>query len=64
MFGGNRNHSGFEGSSVNFTFLASGATVDVLLNVLFHVGPPEVSLGQGVGICNSQVSGSWILRES
>ena len=63
MFGGNRNHSGFEGSSVNFAFLASGATLDILLDVLFHVGPPAVSLGQGIGICNSQVFSGWIIVE-
>ena len=45
MFGGDRNHCGFKGSSVDFAFLADGATLDILLNVLFHAGPPEVSLG-------------------
>ena len=45
MFGGDRNHSGFKGSSVDFAFLANGASFDILLNVLFHAGPPEVSLG-------------------
>ena len=54
--GGNRNHSWFEGSSVDFTFLASGTTLNILLNILFHVKPPEVSFGQGIGICNSWVS--------
>ena len=44
MFGVDRNHSGFEGSSVDFAFLAGSATLDVLFNVLFHAGPPEVSL--------------------
>ena len=50
MFGGDRNHSGFKGSSVDFAFLANGAAFDILFNVLFHAGPPEVSLGKGVGI--------------
>ena len=45
MFGGNRNHGGFKGSSVDFAFLADGAALDILLNVMFHAGPPEVSLG-------------------
>ena len=63
MFGGNRNHSRFEGFSIDFTFLARGATLDILFDVLFYVGPPEVSLGQGVGIGNSQVSGGPIVVE-
>ena len=63
MFGHNRNHCGFEGSSIDFTFLADGATLDILFVVLFHVGPPEVSLGQGVGIGNSWVSGSRVIME-
>ena len=50
MFGGDRNHSGFKGSSVDFAFLADGAALDKLLNVMFHAGPPEVSLGKGIGI--------------
>ena len=50
MFRGNRNHIRFKGSSVDFAFLANGAAFDILLNVLFHAGPPEVSLGKGVGI--------------
>ena len=53
--------AGFEGSCVDFNFLASGATLDILLNILFHVGPPEVLLGQGIGIGNSQVSGGQIV---
>ena len=61
MFRGNRNHSRFEGSSVDFAFLACGTTLDVFLNVLFHVKPPEVSLGKGIGIGNSRVSGSRII---
>ena len=63
MFRGDRNHSGFEGSSVDFAFLADGATLDILFNVLFHVGPSEVLLGKGVGIGNSQVSGGQIIME-
>ena len=63
MFGGDRNHSGFKGSSVDFAFLASGAALDILLNVLFHAGPPEVSFGEGVGIGNSRVSGGRIIME-
>ena len=63
MFRGDRNHGGFEGSSVDFAFLADGTTFDILINVLFHVGPPEVSLGKGVGICNSWVSGGQIVVE-
>ena len=50
MFWGDRNHSGFKGSSVDFAFLANGAALDILFNVLFHAGPPEVSLGKGIGI--------------
>ena len=45
MFGGDRNHGGFKGSSVDFAFLTDGAALDILHNVLFHAGPPEVSLG-------------------
>ena len=45
MFRGDRDHSGFKGSSVDFAFLADGTALDILLNVLFHAGPPEVSLG-------------------
>ena len=45
MFWGDGNHSGFEGSSVDFIFLTGGASLDILLDVLFHVRPPEVSLG-------------------
>ena len=56
MFGGDRNHSRFEGSSVDFAFLTRGTTLDILLNVLFHAGPPEVLLGKGIGIGNSRVS--------
>ena len=41
---GDRNHGRFKGPSVDVTFLAGGATLEVLFNVLFHVGPPEVSL--------------------
>ena len=63
MFGGNRNHSRLERSGVDFAFLADGATLDILLNVLFHVGPPEVSLSQSIGICNSWVSGGQIIVE-
>ena len=63
MFGGNRNHSRFEGSCVDFAFLADGTTLDILLDVLFHVGPPEVSLSQSIGICNSWVSGGQIVVE-
>ena len=63
MFGGDGNHGGFEGSSIDFTFLAGGTPLDILLDVLFHVRPPEVSLGQGIGIGNSQVSGSRIVME-
>ena len=63
MFRGDMNHSRFEGSSVDFAFLADGATFDILLNILFHVGPPEVSLGKGVGIGNSWVSGSRVIME-
>ena len=63
MFRGDRNHSRFEGSSVDFAFLADGATLDVLFNVLSHAGPPEVLLGQSIGIGNSQVSGGWIIVE-
>ena len=63
MFGGDRNHSRFKGSSVDFAFLANGATFDILFNVLFHVGPPEVLLGKGMGIGNSWVSGGRIIME-
>ena len=63
MFGGDRNHSGFKGSGVDFAFLEDGATLDILLNVLFHVGPPEGSLGKGIGIGNSRVSGGRIIME-
>ena len=63
MFGDNRNHSKFEGFGIDFTFLAGGATLDILFDVLFHVGPPEVLLGQGIGIGNSWVSGGWIFVE-
>ena len=63
MFGGDRNHSGFKGSSVDFAFLADGATLDILLNILFHAGPPEISLGEGIGIGNSRVSGGRIVVE-
>ena len=63
MFQGDRNHSGFEESSVDFTFLTSGTTFDILLNVLSHVRPPEVLLGQGVSICNSWVSVSQVIME-
>ena len=50
MFGGDRNHSGFKGSGVDFAFLADGAALDILLNIMLHAGPPEVSFGKGVGI--------------
>ena len=63
MFRGNRNHGRFEGSSVDFAFLTRGATLDILLNVLFHVGPPEVSFGEVVGIGNSWVSSGWVIVE-
>ena len=63
MFRGDGNHSRFEGSGVDFAFLAGGATLDILLNVLFHFRPPEVSLGKGIGICNSWVSGGQIIVE-
>ena len=63
MFRGDGNHSGLKGSSVDFAFLADGATFDILLNVLFHVGPPEVLLGKGIGIGNSQVSSGQIIVE-
>ena len=63
VFRGDGNHSGFKGSRVDFAFLANGATLDILLNVLFHVGPPEVSLGKGIGIGNSRVSGGRIIVE-
>ena len=63
MFRGDRNHSRFEGSCVDFAFLADGTTLDILLNVLFHVGPPEVLLGKGIGIGNSWVSSGWIIVE-
>ena len=61
MFRGDRNYSRFEGSSVDFAFLAGGATLDILLNVLFHFRPPEVPLGEGVGVGNSWVSSSRII---
>ena len=63
MFRGDRNHCGFEGSSVDFAFLAYGTTLDILFNVLFHVGPPEVSLDKGIGIGNSRVSGGQVITE-
>ena len=63
MLRGDRNHGGFKGSSVDFAFLADGATLDILLNVLFHAAPPEVSLSEGIGIGNSWVSGGWIIME-
>ena len=50
MFRGDGNHSRFKGSSVDFAFLADSAALDILFNVLFHTGPPEVSLGKGIGI--------------
>ena len=63
MFRGDGNHCRFKGSSVDFAFLAGGATLDILFNVLFHVGPPEVLLGEGIGIGNSWVSSGWIIVE-
>ena len=63
MFRGDRNHGGFKRSSVDFALLTRGATLDILLDIMFHVGPPEVSLGKGVGIGNSWVSGSRIIME-
>ena len=60
---GNRNHSRFKGSSVDFAFLADGATLDIMFDVLFHARPPEVSLGEGIGIGNSWVSGGQIIVE-
>ena len=63
MFRGDGNHSGFKGSSVDFAFLTGGATLDILLDVLSHAGPPEVSLGKGIGIGNSWVSGGQIIVE-
>ena len=63
MFGGDRNHGRFKRSSIDFTFLADGATLDILFNVLFHVGLPEILLGQGIGIGNSWVSSSRIIVE-
>ena len=63
MFRGDRNHGGFEGSSVDFAFLADGATLDILLDVLSHTGPPEVLLGEGKGVGNSWVSGGRIIME-
>ena len=50
MFRGDGNHRGFKGSSVDFALLANGAALDIMFNVLFHAGPPEVLLGKGVGI--------------
>ena len=50
MFRSDGNHGGYKGSSVEFAFLADSAALDILLNVLFHAGPPEVSFGKGVGI--------------
>ena len=50
MFGGDRNHGGFKGSIVDFAFLADSAALDILLHIVFHAGPPEVSLGKGIGI--------------
>ena len=63
MFRGDGNHSGFKGSSVDFTFLADSTTLDILFDILSHVGPPEVSLGKGIGIGNSWVSSSCIIVE-
>ena len=63
VFRGDRDHGRFEGSGVDFTFLASGATPDILFDVLFHVGPPKVLLSQGIGICNSWMSGGQIVME-
>ena len=63
MFRSDRNHSGFKGSSVDFAFLADSAALDILFKVLFHAGSPEVSLDEGIGICNSQVSGGQIVVE-
>ena len=63
MFRGDRNHSRFEGSRVNFAFLADGTTLDILFNVLSHAGPPEVSFGKGIRVGNSQVSSGWIIME-
>ena len=63
MFRGDGNHCGFKGSRVDFAFLAGGATLDILLNILSHAGPPEVSLGKGIGIGNSWVSGGRIVME-
>ena len=50
MFRGDGNHSRFKGSSLDFAFLANSAALDILLDVLFHAGPSEVSLGKGIGI--------------
>ena len=63
MFRGDGNHGGFKASSVDFAFLADGATFDILLNVLLHIGPPEVSLGEGIGIGNSWMSSGQIIME-
>ena len=63
MFRGDWNHSVFKGSSVDCAFLADGATLDILFNVLFHVGPPEVLLSEGIGIGDSWVSGGWVVIE-
>ena len=63
MFRGDWNHSRFEGSGVDFAFLADGATLDILFDILSHAGPPEISLGKGIGIGNSWVSGGWIKVE-
>ena len=63
MFRGNRDHSGIKGSSVDFAFLAYGATLDILFDVLSHAGPPEVSFSQGISIGNSWVSGGQIIVE-
>ena len=51
------------GSGVDFTFLTGDAALHILLHVLFNVGPPEVSLGRGIGIFNSWMSSGWVIVE-
>src|ERR1700735_3853880 len=49
--------AGFNGPRICFVFLTRCTSLDILLDILFHVGPPEVSFCQLISVRNSWVSG-------
>src|SRR6266702_169068 len=50
VFWGNGDHCWFQGSCIDFVGLTCGATLDILLDVLFHVRPPCISSCQSISI--------------